>query len=307
MSSSLASARRGRPNGARNDDHISIVGDFRDLIRDWQREQRDARRPWLIDASADLQYRLLEGEQQPEYTLTIDGINKLAEYEVIQLTDDLRIPDGTRIKRAPVTCYRVELTCESRGKMIDSRCICIDADQLTANVLEAPLADDSQIAEALNWRPPAPVAPPAPVYRRLARQPGDSALGFTLGKDERPIRLSAPITWQAFHLASAQIVGRLSIALDISPLVSPKPVLRLFTADGTQVLEVELANANMRFDAIRLQPGDHLLVIGSQSSLEGRGCQLQHSGSCAELSERPQLDNLLPGSGAPIPKIEFGA
>ena len=281
---SLASARKGRPNQARNDDEslgdkLRVVGNFRDTIHE------------LVGLGVDpetfaVRIDLVAG-REPAISATLD--------------DTLTMEDGIHVSRGVFPIYRWDLLQYVDGQELErtSRYIVADGETAVLDLVNAPIASEAQIAEAVAWQPPAP-APPAPiVFKTIARQPGDSFLGFAIGSHEQQrIELPAKVTVAGFHVQSSQVVGKIKVLADFNPFCQMR--VQIFNAAGESLLNLEMRKDEMRFDQIRLPAGDYLLALRPSSSLTGTGSfYYRNARTLNALPEKVLLDEIL------FPEEEF--
>jgi hypothetical protein len=146
-----------------------------------------------------------------------------------------------------------------------------------------------------------PELPPEPIYARIPRTAGDPAsyLGFTVGLTGEEVTLSNFWCWHAFNLSHPVVISAVSADICTDYDTSRVPI-RIYDSSGNLRLKTELQRTAFgqmaaRFDQVRLEAGDHLIVWGSTAPLSAQGSTKtpncgQFSG---ELPERPLLDALL--------------
>jgi len=322
--SSIASSKRGRPNTARDDDYLTVVGDFRSVIykwRGWEEQPQSS-----VTDSAAQRERMREEMQltaDEEFELRVDCMSR-KDYEApIELDrETLGVPAGVKISRGPVGVYRYELFRVGVIRFsLEERFLRIEDDAETLDLVSARNATEAEIRRALNWTPPPPEPEPAapePTFNRLPRSADDpcSYLGFSLGKNERDIRC-LPGHWAAvaFNLASAQVIGHVSVSLEFQS--NDLMELRLFTATGVCKLQLEL-RGDRKFDQVRLPAGDLLLAFRCAGPMEGRGSHaFPHSRLIRTLPEKPDLNSLvlwpqpdteeITGVSCAVPVFTFGS
>ena len=276
---SLSSARKGRPNNARNEDEnlgdrLRVVGNFRDTIHE------------IVGVGVDydtffVRVELVAGREAPISA---------------NLDENLAIEDGTTVPRGALSVYRWELIQVVDGgrefEVAAEYVVAQDAPVL--DLVRAPIASEAEIAEAVAWEPPEP-APPAPiVFKTIARQPGDSFLGFAIGSHEQQrIDLAARWTVLGFHVPSPQVVGKLKVSVDFVSFCGRMRV-RVFDAAGESLLDINMSSDEERFDHVRLPAGDYLLALRPSSSLTGTGSYYyRNARTLTNLPEKPRLDEVL--------------
>jgi len=309
MSSSIASARRGRPNDARNEDYYELVGDFTEIVSAWRVEQGEA--PSILTAGHYLEQRqrerlrslVADDEAEPRDTfilyITPFGDGTITE---IELDADYRIPAGTKVPRVNPPAYGSILTCPTKNRNVTGDfSFTFEGDGPIDITKLTPLSDDEIRAtlRAIQFAETAPEpAPPAPSFERIARTAGDpcSYLGFVIGTPERDIQLSNRWTYVAFNLPAPAMIGSLTSSIHFPHDYDYRVRVLIFDTFGAKVLETELTkNGRTRFNHTRLESGDYLLVFGGCSLKLGASGSYNapHSGLLARAPEKPLLDTLL--------------
>ena len=283
---SLSSARKGRPNNARNEDEnlgdrLRVVGNFRDTIHE------------IVGVGVDydtffVRIDLVAGRESP-VSANVD--------ENLALEDDVTVPRGA------LSVYRWELIqVVDGGREYEVAAQYVVADDAPVlDLIRAKVASEEEIAAALAWEPPAPL-PPAPiVYRTLSRQTGDSYLGFSIGPTHGQVRVDLPAKWTVlgFHVPSPHVIGRVKASVDF-PSFCGRMRLCVFDTSGNALLDVDMNSDEEKFDQIRLAAGDYLLALRPSSGITGTGSYYyRNARTLNALPEKVLLDEIL------FPEEEF--
>lgn len=312
--SSIASSKRGRPNSAKNEEYVTIVGDFRPYIHAWWDERPTDYAAERNKVRDRMRHPLPE---ESVFEIELDCLSTSNWSEVVELDETLSVPKSTQLKRGAINVFRYTLMTFNRQTVVAHRFVVADNDATVVDLVSARTASESEIRAALEVGAEsdevddAPEPAPAPTFKRLERNEGDSRLGFTIGKPERQIRTAPRWTTVGFHLASPQIIGRIGLL----SVVRGSLEIAVFNAAGEKLIHADRFTNNIAsFDEVRIPAGDNLLAF--RGVVEGQG-SFNYPNSLVlvgELPERPNLDAILAGPCAnssdyrcAVPVFQFGA
>lgn len=283
--SSISSAKKGRRNVTRGGDsellpnEVRCIGNMRSLIYSAKGEAPD-----------------------DTYAIEIDCLSSPEPSVFVDLDEKLCVPEDTFVERGlGPQVYRYRLSCGRWPKEVFEVAYCVhEGDENVLDLRTARVASEDEVRAALDFEPE-PVKPPAPVapaFKVIPCKAGDAAsrLGFKIEPSEHlPVKLSPGFTVIGFHLASPQIIGRIQTSLTFAPHSNAYVELSVFDAAGDRKLYIELTSPTARSDQLRLEAGDHMVVMRCvRGAIEGSGSyKYPNSRVLAELPERPLLDNIL--------------
>jgi hypothetical protein len=148
---------------------------------------------------------------------------------------------------------------------IEDRCVAIDNDVTSLDLIAARTATEAEIGQALDYEPPveAPKPKPQPTFARISRETDrtSSRLGFNVGPEPKKDVVVGDHRWTAiaFHLSSPQIIGALETSLGPCEQASQTLLVKLYDASGNLLLNKHMTKSRIQFDQQALSAGDYIV------------------------------------------------
>lgn len=260
--SSISSSRKNRPTDARDEDYITIAGDFRAVIAQFYDRLSQPRPLTAADYWKQRQRTMVSEEDfadtRDHFSLIIDALaDETSDFHVIELDENYSVPAGSKIRRVQPLLYRYTINCTSQSRPVtDDRCVEILSDNL--DISQLPEVPNEQLFAKLKEFKAAEeaaetAAVPAPPPRRQAAAVADAnCVGFVPGASlasgvcDASVVFPPANTWPPthyfgalrFHLPTKTVVGTVNGCLRGAG--TSELIIALYDGAGNRVLQTSL-------------------------------------------------------------------